>query len=88
MRTAAVAALLLLAASPAKTMECRPSRVHDHRYWSWRLIDGRPCWYAGRPGISKAVLHWGSSRAQVKRADPKDDPDVLPRVDKGWLPQE
>jgi hypothetical protein len=27
-------------------------------YWSWRLIDGRKCWYEGRPGLSKALLEW------------------------------
>ncbi|WP_139864026.1 hypothetical protein [Bradyrhizobium ivorense] len=27
-------------------------------YWSWRLIDGRKCWYEGRPMLSKSLLEW------------------------------
>jgi hypothetical protein len=26
--------------------------------WSWRLIDGRKCWYAGKTVISKSMLRW------------------------------
>src|SRR5579883_1931175 len=29
-----------------------------NKYWSWRLIDGRKCWYQGAPGLSKALLEW------------------------------
>jgi hypothetical protein len=28
------------------------------RWWSYRLIDGRKCWYEGRPGLSKSLLEW------------------------------
>jgi hypothetical protein len=27
-------------------------------YWTWRLIDGRKCWYEGKPGMSKDNLRW------------------------------
>jgi hypothetical protein len=27
-------------------------------YWSWRLIDGRKCWYEGKPLLSKSSLTW------------------------------
>ena len=27
-------------------------------YWAWRLIDGRKCWYEGKPGMSKDNLRW------------------------------
>jgi hypothetical protein len=27
-------------------------------YWSWRNIDGKQCWYQGRPGMDKANLRW------------------------------
>ena len=30
-------------------------------YWSWRLIDGKRCWYPGRPGMDKANLRWAQS---------------------------
>jgi hypothetical protein len=34
-----------------------PSNPHG-RWWSYRLIDGRKCWYEGKPGISKSLLEW------------------------------
>lgn len=27
-------------------------------YWSYRLIDGRKCWYEGKPGFPKSSLRW------------------------------
>src|SRR5271168_932679 len=27
-------------------------------WWSYRLIDGRKCWYEGKPGLSKSLLEW------------------------------
>ena len=43
--------------------ECRSAKPPDAReYWSWRQIDGRQCWYAGRPGRSKATLHWPAAQ--------------------------
>jgi flagellar biosynthesis GTPase FlhF len=34
-----------------------PSDLHGH-WWSYRLIDGRKCWYEGKPGLSKSLLEW------------------------------
>ena len=34
-----------------------PSNLHG-RWWSYRLIDGRKCWYEGKPGLSKSLLEW------------------------------
>jgi hypothetical protein len=31
---------------------------NSHVYWSWRLIDGRKCWYEGKPMLSKSLLEW------------------------------
>jgi hypothetical protein len=31
---------------------------NQHGYWSWRLIDGRKCWYEGKPMLSKSSLEW------------------------------
>ena len=44
-----------------------PSDVHGH-WWSYRLIDGRKCWYEGKPGLSKSLLEWP---AQAKSLEPK-----------------
>ncbi|MBI5265051.1 MAG: hypothetical protein HY852_24925 [Bradyrhizobium sp.] len=34
-----------------------PSGPHG-QWWSYRLIDGRKCWYEGKPMLSKALLEW------------------------------
>jgi len=34
-----------------------PSNRHGH-WWSYRLIDGRKCWYEGKPMLSKSLLEW------------------------------
>jgi hypothetical protein len=34
-----------------------PSNAHG-RWWSYRLIDGRKCWYEGKPMLSKSLLEW------------------------------
>ena|ERR1700757_4462656 len=28
------------------------------RWWSYRIIDGRKCWYEGKPMLSKSSLEW------------------------------
>src|SRR6267154_1344170 len=28
------------------------------QWWSYRLIDGRKCWYEGKPMLSKSLLEW------------------------------
>jgi hypothetical protein len=27
-------------------------------HWSYRIIDGRKCWYAGKPMLSRSLLEW------------------------------
>jgi hypothetical protein len=51
---------MLAAQAKAQVKECRasPSKVQGH--WSWRLIDGRKCWYAGKTVISKSLLRWAA----------------------------
>ena len=37
-------------ATPALAKQCSAERPSDARtYWSYRLIDGRKCWYEGKP---------------------------------------
>jgi hypothetical protein len=39
--------------------QCSPAMPSNpHGYWSWRLIDGRKCWYEGKPMLSKSSLEW------------------------------
>ena len=84
---ACIAALVSIGAPAAQAKECsvaRPSTAQGH--WSWRLIDGRKCWNAGKTVISKSLLKWPAavpaqakaaaappvSVAMEKRSDPMD----------------
>ena len=40
-----------------------PSNPHG-RWWSYRLMDGRKCWYEGKPLLSKSLLEWPKEAAQ------------------------
>src|SRR3979411_257412 len=34
-----------------------PADPHGH-WWSYRLIDGRKCWYEGKHALSTSLLEW------------------------------
>jgi hypothetical protein len=57
---ASIAALLLVGTPNAQAKQCsvaKPSNPHG-QWWSYRLIDGRKCWYEGKPMLSKSLLEW------------------------------
>jgi hypothetical protein len=52
-------ASLLASVTVAQAIECAvelPASRSGH--WSWRMIDGRKCWYQGRSTLPKSELHW------------------------------
>jgi hypothetical protein len=59
-----VASLFLLVSGHAadaqgSVVECRSFKPRlDHRYWRWRMVDGRRCWYPGHKTLSKSALRW------------------------------
>ncbi|QIG99404.2 MULTISPECIES: hypothetical protein [unclassified Bradyrhizobium] len=57
---AACIATFLLGGTPtALAKQCSTAMPPNrHEYWSWRLIDGRKCWYEGKPMLSKSLLEW------------------------------
>lgn len=64
---------------PAQAKQCHTERPSDAQaYWSYRLIDGRKCWYEGRPGYSKSLLHWSS--AQTEKKNSRKEPEARPAV--------
>lgn len=68
---------LLFSATPAQAKQCSSERPSNARtYWSYRLIDGRKCWYEGKPMLSKSVLQWPA--AQTAQTKPRREPNVLP----------
>ncbi|WP_244567621.1 hypothetical protein [Bradyrhizobium erythrophlei] len=42
---------------------------NSHGYWSWRLIDGRKCWYEGKPMLSKSLLEWPTQASAQPNSD-------------------
>ena len=56
------AIMTLCSATPVQAKQCSAERPANARsYWSYRLIDGRKCWYEGKPMLSKSLLHWPAS---------------------------
>jgi len=54
-----ITAFMLMPFSTAQALECQrdlPKKRQGH--WTYRIIDGRTCWYAGRSMVSKSLLHW------------------------------
>ena len=77
--TAFVAALSSIGISATHAKQrcsaAMPSNPHG-AWWSYRLIDGRKCWYEGKPGLSKSLLEWpGDTFAQ-----PASDDEVASTV--------
>ena len=57
--------------SSAYAIDCQadlPSKRGGH--WSYRLIDGRKCWYQGKAMISKSLLRWPAKAQPVSREAP------------------
>ena len=69
---ASIAVALLLISSGASATECQSSPGHDGKWWSWRIVDSKRCWYQGRPGRSKDLLQWAKQSPPliVTRPDP------------------
>jgi hypothetical protein len=70
-------AILFASASHAQAIECSADLPSVRSgYWSYRIVDGRKCWYEGRRMISKSLLHWSkqpTNDAQAKNAKPKTE---------------
>jgi hypothetical protein len=67
-----------------------PSDPHG-QWWSYRLIDGRKCWYEGKPGLSKSLLEWPTealagpaSGKEPAKAVPEKSRDLLDS--QAWAP--
>jgi hypothetical protein len=66
---ACIAALSSIGTAQA-TQKCSAATPSSsHGYWSWRLIDGRKCWYEGKPMLSKSLLAWPALAATQPSSD-------------------
>ena len=80
--SSSIAVALLLISSGASATECQSSPGHDGKWWSYRIVDSKRCWYQGSPGRSKSLLQWArqSPPPVVTRPDPGDSPPPAPPV--------
>src|SRR5262249_42572380 len=80
-RTCALIAVLIVGAlidfaRGGDLVECEPQRVTgDGRHWAYRIVDGRECWYPGRPGKPKNELFWDRDTTPSAR-QPLDQPEA------------
>ena len=68
-------AIFLSSVSSVQAIECA-SKLPAVRsgHWSYRNIDGRKCWYQGKPMLPKSSLHWPkSSDDEAEAATPATD---------------
>jgi hypothetical protein len=48
---------------------------NPQHWWSYRFIDGRKCWYEGKPMLSKSLLEWPKqASAQLVLTNRPNDP--------------
>jgi hypothetical protein len=60
----------------AQARQCSTERPPNARlHWSYRIIDGRKCWYEGKPMLSNSLLHWPP--ALTVKGDPEQEPNFL-----------
>lgn len=67
---ASIATIASIDMLSAEVRQCSAGRpASQHGYWSYRLIDGRKCWYEGKRMLSKSLLQWPARappRAQAR----------------------
>jgi hypothetical protein len=75
---------LLIGVQAADAKQCSvalPS--HPKGHWSYRLIDGRKCWYEGENNFSKSLLQWPEQTPALSafgKAEPSPQEELLPPV--------
>jgi hypothetical protein len=71
-----ISGALIDVARGGELVECEPQRVTgDGRYWAYRIVDDRACWYPGRPGKPKNELFWDRGVSPSAR-QPVDPPEA------------
>ena len=84
--------VLLIGMQAAEAKQCSAELPpNPPRHWSYRLIDGRNCWYEGENNFPKALLQWpdqsGALSAFNKVVPPKaDSPEAAQTVSPAAAP--
>ena len=72
--------VLLIGMQTAQAKECSAAMPsHPQGHWSYRLIDGRKCWYEGENNFPKSLLQWPEQNSALSafgkaERDPKEQP--------------
>ena len=79
-----VSTMFVAPGAQAESIACAaavPTPAKGH--WYYRLIDGRKCWYQGKPMLPKSVLHWPKEKPVVEAevATPAPPPEITPSTD-------
>jgi hypothetical protein len=76
-----IVGILVLSASSVQAIECRAEPpAHRSGHWSYRIIDGRKCWYQGRKMISKSLLQWRAANIAPNKATNAEPVAAVPRL--------
>src|SRR3979411_1294405 len=77
-----VGLVIFIGVQTADAKQCSaamPSAPQGH--WSYRIIDGRKCWYQGENNFPKSLLQWpeqASALSAFGKAERTGDPELLP----------
>src|ERR1700716_2637680 len=83
--------VLLIGMQAAEAKQCSaamPSNPQGH--WSYRLIDGRKCWYEVENNFPKSLLQWPEQTSGLSafgKAEPSPEEELLPPVTQTVSPQ-
>lgn len=58
-------------------LTCAPRPMDRKQYWSYRLVDGRACWYPGKYVHPREALRW-SAPLPAQTGQPRDEPHLVP----------
>jgi hypothetical protein len=86
-----IAAFFIVGTAEAK-QQCSAA-AGSQRYWSWRMIDGKKCWYEGKPMLSKAMLEWptrtvAQPKAKAEAASAAVETDGDPMDAQAYAPRD
>jgi hypothetical protein len=57
-----IAVALLLISPGASATECQSSPGHDGKWWSYRIVDSKRCWYQGSRAAPRTCCTGPSNR--------------------------
>jgi hypothetical protein len=69
---ACLAALCIIGVTTVEAKQACNVAAGAQGYWSWRMIDGRKCWYEGKPMLSKDLLEWAAATPSASAQPPAE----------------